>query len=128
MPIMPCLMSVGMGGAVNRYARDGGAARALEEVVFTASRREESLQDIAVNITAVSGVDLDSRGTYNVKEVGGAIAGLDLVQPEGFGSSAIDIRGVGTAGNSGADTSVGVIVDGVYQLKLGAAFRKLNRH
>ena len=50
-------------------------ARALEEVVVTARRREESLQDAPISITAFSAADLDVRGVAigveHVKIIGG---------------------------------------------------------
>lgn len=104
---------------------DQPSVRALEEIVVTALRREGSVQSIPVSISAVSGQELDSRGISSFRELGEAVSGLALVQPEGFTSSSIYVRGVGTTGNNPADSSVGVVVDGVYQLKLGAVFSEM---
>lgn len=98
---------------------------ALEEVVVTATRREEGLQSIAASITAVTGAELDKQGITGFGEMAEAISGLELKQPRGLVSSAVYIRGVGTSGSTPADPSVGVVIDGVYQTSIGAAFTEL---
>lgn len=97
----------------------------LEEIIVTASRREEGLQSIAASIAAVTGTELDKQGITGFKEMAEAISGLELKQPSGAISSAVYIRGVGTAGSTPADPSVGVVIDGVYQQHIGTAFTEL---
>ena len=43
-------------------AEDGASARTLEEIIITARKREESLQDVPVQVSAISGKDLELRG------------------------------------------------------------------
>ena len=124
--IRACLLALPLmlGGAEYGLAQQAGA-QGLEEIIVTASRREEGLQSIAASITAVTGSDLDSQGITDFKVMAEAVSGLELKQPRGSISSAVYIRGVGTSGSTPADPSVGVVVDGVYQNSLGAAFTEL---
>ena len=69
---------------------------ALEEIVVTARRREENLQEVPVAITALSAEDLEIRSIENIKD-------LQLFLPN------VDIRGGGiTGGTSGIFTIRGV--------------------
>lgn len=99
--------------------------QSLEEIIVTATRRAQDAQSIPVSIAAVTGQDLDNQGISSFSELGQAVSGLSMVQPEGFVSASIYVRGVGTTGTNPADTSVGVVVDGVYQLKHGAVFSEM---
>lgn len=119
------LLAIAIGAPSAADAQESRRVQSLEEVIVTATRRAQDAQSIPVSIAAVSGQDLDNRGISSFKELGEAISGLGLVQPEGFVSSSIYVRGVGTSGNTPADPSVGVVVDGVYQLKHGAVFSEM---
>src|SRR5690625_85946 len=124
-----CLVAVplALGGAANAFAQanDGERRAQLEEVVVTASRREEGLQSIATSIAAVTAEDLDKQGITGFLQVAESVSGLELKQHRGLISSGIYIRGVGTSGSTPADPSVGVVIDGVYQQSIGSAFTEL---
>src|ERR1700682_1768234 len=88
---------------------------ALEEVVVTATRREERLQDVPISVTAFSQEKLDSQGLKNIDDLSRLSPGLTF-QRNGTGSSAdyndegadINIRGIdSTAGTS----TTGVYID-----------------
>ena len=53
-------------------------ASALGDIVVTARRREESLQDVPVAISAVSGDALEQKGVRSVEDLRGAIPGLNI--------------------------------------------------
>src|ERR1700738_1128235 len=102
-------LSVAAGDA--ETASSGG----LEEVVVTATRREERLQDVPISVTAFSQEKLDSQGLKNIDDLSRLSPGLPF-QRNGTGSSAdyndegsdINIRGIdSTAGTS----TTGVYVD-----------------
>lgn len=86
----------------------------VEEVIVTAQRRSERLQDVPLAVSAISGDQLDRLGVNNPTE-------LRFVAPSvNFGSSAntrgegLSIRGVGTQiFGDGVEQSVGVVIDGV---------------
>ncbi len=119
--VMPLLF----GGAVEAFAQGGGHVAALEEVVVTANRRQETVQEVPVSVTAISGEQLSAQGITNFQDIKAATPGLYLEKPSNIGDSSVRLRGVGSTPNSGVDSSVGVLVDGVYQIQPGAAFTEL---
>ncbi|MYM61820.1 TonB-dependent receptor [Pseudomaricurvus sp. HS19] len=100
------------------------AAATLEEVVVTATRREEGLQSIPASIAAVTGDGLAQQGITDFTGVADKISGLTLDFPSTAINAAIYMRGVGTTGPS-AVQSVSTMVDGVYQIRQGLAFTEL---
>ena len=117
------MLPLSIGGIQVATAQERAAQ--LDEIIVTASRREGSLQDIAVSISALSGDTLETRGITNFEDIKRVAAGLYLEIPSNSSSASVRIRGVGTAGNTGLDSSVGVLVDGVYQMFPGMAFTEL---
>ncbi|MFT4251699.1 MAG: TonB-dependent receptor, partial [Caulobacter sp.] len=108
-------MSVAVGGAA--YAQQAAptteSAVAIEEVVVTATRRSERLQDVPLAVSAVSGDQLAATGAKQVTDLQYSVAGVQ------FGTSPNDsgfrLRGVGSAGgfSSSSESPVGLVVDGV---------------
>ncbi|QIB64624.1 TonB-dependent receptor [Kineobactrum salinum] len=91
-------------------------AVALEEVVVTAQKREQSLQDVGITMSAMSGDTLDSLGLYNSNQIAASIPNVNIESPAGEGGvSVLFIRGVGlndfATNNSGP---VGFYVDEVF--------------
>jgi iron complex outermembrane receptor protein len=85
----------------------------LEEVVVTARKRKEPLQDVPVSISAFSAEQLDARGIVDVRDLGLAVPGLQFTDLAGY--NLIYIRGIGTdAFIPSADPSVATYLDGVY--------------
>lgn len=124
---LSCCAILGIGLPVNSYAQgDTGAMQArLEEVIVTATRRTESLQSIPASISVVSAADLDKRGIIGFQQVSETVAGLWTSKPSYTNGAGVYLRGVGTSGTSPAAQSVGIVVDGVYQIRQGAAFTEL---
>ena len=114
-------LTLAMASAAGSYAQQVG----LEEIVVTATRRDAGLQSVPISITAVSAEDLDDRGITSFADVSKIAAGVYLEQLTNLTNVSLRIRGVGTAGNSAASPSVGVLVDGVYQIRQGAAFTEM---
>ena len=90
----------------------------LEEVVVTARKREESLQDAPVAISAYSGDDLKRRQLTSVAQIESFTPSLIFDTSEGIGggsSAQVFIRGVGQSDfNIGTEPGVGIYIDGVY--------------
>jgi iron complex outermembrane receptor protein len=90
---------------------DGGG---LEEIVVTAQRRQEKLQDVPIAITALSANALAKQGTISTFDLGAAVPGL-IVSRNGTAVQPY-LRGVGTSATAaGNDPSIAIYVDGVYQ-------------
>jgi outer membrane receptor protein involved in Fe transport len=88
------------------------AQLALEEVVVTAQKREQGLQDVPISITAVSGERIADIGITGLQE-------LTLYTPNvkinsGQATPNLFVRGIGSGTNAGFEQSVGMFIDGVY--------------
>lgn len=114
-----------LGGVAVAQETDEDQAYLQDVITVTATRRAEDLQDVPISISVVSGEDLAERGISDFSDVNQLAAGLYLEQDQGLSSSSIRIRGVGSQGFSSVDPSVGVIVDGVFQPRIGSAFTDL---
>ncbi|MCV6626561.1 MAG: TonB-dependent receptor, partial [Cellvibrionaceae bacterium] len=84
----------------------------LEEVVVTAQKREQGLQDVPVAVSAVSGEKIDDIGITDFEEVTLYTPSVSINR--GSAQPNIFIRGVGSGTNAGFEQSVGLYIDGVY--------------
>jgi iron complex outermembrane recepter protein len=82
----------------------------LEEIVVTAQKRIERLQDVPVPVTAINAELLVSSGQPRLQDYYTRVPGL-IVTPDDYGTPAITIRGVTTGGFS--NPTVGVVIDDV---------------
>ncbi|NND69051.1 MAG: Plug domain-containing protein, partial [Halioglobus sp.] len=87
----------------------------LEEVIVTAQKRAESLQDVPVAVSAVSGEKIAEAGIQALEDLSSYVPNFNLFLNPGGGSPAsIFIRGVGSGNNVAFEQSVGMFIDGVY--------------
>lgn len=90
-----------------------GASPTLDVIVVTAQKREESLQDAALAVTALSGNTLEEAGISQATDLNSLVPGLGIAQ--GGVSTQIYLRGVGNyATTAMADPAVTFNLDGVY--------------
>ena len=92
-------------------------AGALEEVVVTARKREESLHETPISITAFSATTLEEANMVDLRDIGKYTPGMSFTS-YGMGSSeagAIFLRGIGQSDHMvTTDPGVGLYIDGVY--------------
>lgn len=84
----------------------------LEEVVVTAQKREQSLQDVPIAVAAMSGEKVNDNGIVNLEELTLYIPNVTI--SSGAASPNLFIRGVGSGTNAGFEQSVGMYIDGIY--------------
>lgn len=97
-------------------------AQVLEEVVVTAQKREQSIQDVGISMTAFTGEQLQQLGYTNAQEVTALAPGVSTIQPNGPSNYAIAIRGV--AQNdfiSNQESPVSIYIDDVYLSQMSSA-------
>ena len=99
------------GSSTSRYA--------LEEIVVTARRTEEGLQDAPLAVTALSGADLENRSAVDVIDFADVAPNVNFKSGgniSGFGAApVVTIRGVGQSDFViNTDPAVGIYTDGVY--------------
>ena len=85
-----------------------------QTIVVTARKRQETLKDVPVAATAVSGDLVEKRGFTSVKEVAQLTPSLNI-NSDGAGRAFVSIRGVGTTLIDTIQPGVGIFVDGIYQ-------------
>jgi outer membrane receptor protein involved in Fe transport len=94
-------------------AANGKAQDQLEEIIVTAEKRSENLQNVPIAVDVVSGAKLQASGVLNVEDLGTLVAGFTVGDTNG--SFQPRIRGVGTTSpGPGVESPVAVYVDGVY--------------
>ncbi|MFZ5609584.1 MAG: TonB-dependent receptor [Pseudomonadota bacterium] len=88
------------------------AAAVLEEILVTAEKREASLQDTPVSVTALSGDMLQAIGITNFEDFQFFVPGITITNDS---MAIVNVRGIGTSAFGVAtDPSVAVYYDGVY--------------
>ena len=90
-------------------------AQTLDEILVTARKREEGLMDAPIALTAVRGEQMDQKGITNLEQLSAQVPGLQVGRA--LQTSSIFIRGIGSGFNKGFEQSVGMYVDGVYQVR-----------
>ena len=102
------------------------SASYLEEIIVTAQKREQSVQDIPVAVSAYSGEQLSEFGITDAFDLQNVTPGLILSQNQTATTSNFNIRGIGTGGNNfGLESSVGLYVDGVYRARQSSVINQL---
>lgn len=87
----------------------------LEEIIVTAQRRSENLQDTSVSISALTSETIENAGIGRLEDFSAALPNV-YIAPRDLRTTTISIRGISAdLNNPGLDQSVGVYVDGVYQ-------------
>ncbi|MFV3074066.1 TonB-dependent receptor [Niveispirillum fermenti] len=89
----------------------GASGLMLEEVIVTARKRMERLQDIPDSITSFSAASIESANIQNVKDMAVLVPNVSIVEAQQPGVAMINIRGVGQARNG--ESPVAVVIDGV---------------
>jgi len=95
------------------HAQQAASGSALEEIVVTAQRREEKLQDVPVAVTALSAADIVAKGIGSTRDVLPSIPNVTYDESFTIGNSFVSIRGVAQINN--ADSPIAIVVDGVPQ-------------
>jgi iron complex outermembrane receptor protein len=81
----------------------------LSEIVVTAQKREERLQDVPMSLTALSGDQLTRTQAYRFEDYVGTVPGLTLINYGALGSQLV-IRGI-TSGDTAVNSSVATYID-----------------
>jgi iron complex outermembrane receptor protein len=88
----------------------------LEEIIVTAQKREQSLQDVPIAVTAISGETLQTNRVQSVLDLNGLAPGLVVTPAAGStGIPAFSLRGIVAYGVvPGTDKETSIYLDGVY--------------
>lgn len=101
-------------------------ATTLSGLTVTAQKREEAMQDVPISITALPEQLLLDTGIRDIKDMQLLVPGLTVTSTQSEVQTVARIRGIGTVGdNAGLESSVGVVIDGVYRPRNGVGFGDL---
>ena len=112
------------------HAQAPAVAEAEEEgiadIVVTAQKRSERLQDVPVAVSVISGATLANRGSLNLENAQYLVPSLNFQKSGVAINQSLFLRGVGTSTFSIAgEPSVSTVVDGVVFSRAGEAFSDL---
>lgn len=100
-------------GAAQSEQASGDVSVGLEEVIVTAQRREQRLQDVPVALAVLGDRDIEARGISSTRDALPTIPNVTYDESFTVGNSTISVRGVAQINN--ADSPVAIVVDGVPQ-------------
>jgi outer membrane receptor protein involved in Fe transport len=112
---IPATILAGVLMAVSSLASAQGSANpdaevALEEIVVTAQKRTERLQDVPISVQAITGETLQNMGVQNFESF--EVPGIRVSR--GGMSDTITVRGIGSGQNLGFEQSAPMYIDGIY--------------
>lgn len=87
-------------------------AATLEEVVVTAQKREESLQDVPISVVALSAETLAQSNLEELEDIAAFTPNLNVYSMPPFTS--LSVRGLGSQFDKGFEHSAGLFLDGIY--------------
>lgn len=110
-------------------ADEGSAADAAprgNQIVVTAAKREQPLQNVPVAVSAVTAAAIERAAVRDLADLETLVPSLRVTQLQNTGATNFSLRGFGNgANNPGIEPSVGVFVDGVYRSRASAAIADL---
>ncbi|WP_442678803.1 TonB-dependent receptor [Sphingomonas sp. ASY06-1R] len=105
----------------------GVDSTSLGEIVVTAQRRAQNLQDVPVAVTAFTADQMEARGVSTVTDIARVSPSLTVTENTNATGSSINLRGIGTFSFSiGIEPSVAIVVDDVALLQQAQAFSGLS--
>jgi len=111
--------------ATPAFAQDTGGSL-VSELVVTAQKREQNLQDVPIVVTTLPAKQLQDAGVRDIKDLQVLTPGLNVTSSTSGAQTSARIRGVGTIGdNLGLESSVGTVIDGVYRARSSVAYGDL---
>src|SRR5271168_3689507 len=101
------------GQSTTTAATSDSNSGALAEIIVTAQRKEQNLQDIPITVSAVSGELALARGITELTDLPVLAPGLNVTSV--VGNTTIYLRGVGNNNaTAGQEQNVAIYIDGIY--------------
>jgi iron complex outermembrane receptor protein len=120
-----CSFLAEVGIAQSVAAGDPENSTQLKEIIVTAQKREENLQNVPIAVAVVTGSALDKLGVDSTTDLSIAVPGLYVTDT--FGRLTMSLRGIGTnAVGPGIENPIALYIDGVYYASSTASLLSLN--
>lgn len=100
-------------GSAPSFAQD----KNVEEIIITAQKREENIQDVPISISAMTNTELETKGVFSFKDVSLAVPSISSAPAYGApGTLMFYMRGVGTSDpdSVSSEGGVGIYEDGFF--------------
>ena len=91
-----------------------------DEIVVTAQKRSERLQDVPISMAAVSEATMTTNNVLTVQDLGRVATNFSATRSAQASSIRLAVRGIGAPGNTATEPSVAAFVDGVYVPRPGS--------
>jgi len=109
-------VAIALVAALPAQAQESGEQEFIEEIITTAQKREQSLQDIPISMQAVTDSQIRELGAAVVSDLENVVPSLHTGGVVGSSNQHMGIRGiVDFSRNPGIDARMGVYIDGIYQ-------------
>lgn len=106
---------------------EASAPEASNEIIVTASKREQTLQETPISVSVTSGETLEQAQIRDILDLQTVTPSLRVSQLQSASATTFIIRGFGNGDNNfGIEPSVGVFIDGVFRSRSAAALSDLN--
>lgn len=127
--LLACAMGTLAATGIHAQDQDSGGTadrRTLDEIIITAQKREQNIQDVPIVVTTVDAALIRDTGIRDIKDLTILTPGMIVTSTSNETSTTARIRGVGTVGdNIGLESSVGIVIDEVYRPRNGVGFGDL---
>jgi iron complex outermembrane receptor protein len=106
-------LAMGTPAFAQQTAPEGATERDDQTIIVTATRREQTLQEVPISVAVVTGDQIEKQGILLFDDVQDSVPNLQIDRTNG--NFAITMRGLGAGtGNLSFEQSVGLFIDGVY--------------
>jgi iron complex outermembrane receptor protein len=95
-------------------AQEASAQDAIDEIIVSARKRDERIQDVPIAITAIDNELMEREQLNSIKEVANFVPGL-IINSDAVNRAFVSIRGIGTTLIDSVQPGVGIFIDGIYQ-------------
>ncbi|MDQ2780396.1 MAG: TonB-dependent receptor plug domain-containing protein, partial [Pseudomonadota bacterium] len=107
-------------------ATTASEASTVSRIIITATKREQTLQDVPISVSVTSADTLEKAQITDLIDLQSVVPSLKVQQFNAVGQTNFIVRGFGNgSGNDGIESSVGVFVDGVYRSRTSSALDDL---
>ena len=111
---------------LSTFLLSGAAISQIDEIIVTANKKEQTLQDIPMSVTVTSAEQIEQSAIVDLLDLQSAVPALRMTQLQKTTETNFVIRGFGNgANNPGIEPAVGVYIDGVARTRSASAMADL---
>ncbi len=114
------------GAAISVMAAQGALAQADDEIIVSATKREQTLQEVPIAVSVVDADVIEKAQIIDLIDLQSTVPSLRVTQLQNSSQTNFVIRGFGNgANNPGIESAVGVFIDGVFRSRSASAILDL---